>query len=81
MSNMDLSKVSCLNQIFQNDKSLTSVDFRNTKFADKATTAWMFSGPDTSKINIQLSGAKNIPKDVFDTFKTQLKLKKLTRLI
>ena len=80
MSNMDLSKVSCLNQIFQNDKSLTSVDFRNTKFADKATTAWMFSGPDTSKINIQLSGAKNIPKDVFDTFKNAAKTQKVDKI-
>ena len=80
MSNMDLSKVSCLNQIFQNDKSLTSVDFRNTKFADKATTAWMFSGTDTSKINIQLSGAKNIPKDVFDTFKNAAKTQKVDKI-
>ena len=80
MSNMDLSKVSCLNQIFQNDKSLTSVDFRNTKFADKATTAWMFSGQDTSKINIQLSGAKNIPKDVFDTFKNAAKTQKVDKI-
>ena len=80
MSNMDLSKVSCLNQIFQNDKSLTSVDFRNTKFADKATTAWMFSGTDTSKINIQLSGAKNIPKDVFGTFKNAAKTQKVDKI-
>ncbi|MFJ6920977.1 MAG: BspA family leucine-rich repeat surface protein [Lactobacillus crispatus] len=80
MSNMDLSKVSCLNQIFQNDKSLTIVDFRKTTFADKATTAWMFSGPDTSKINIQLSGAKNIPKDVFDTFKNAAKTQKVDKI-
>lgn len=80
MSNMDLSNVSCLNQIFQNDKSLTSVDFRNTKFADKATTTEMFSGPDTSKINIQLSGAKNIPKDVFDTFKNAAKTQKVDKI-
>lgn len=80
MSNMDLSKVSCLNQIFQNDKSLTSVDFRNTKFADKATTTEMFSGTDTSKINIQLSGAKNIPKDVFDTFKNAAKTQKVDKI-
>ena len=80
MSNMDLSKVSCLKQIFQNDKSLTSVDFRNTKFADNATTSYMFSGPDTSKINIQLSGAKNIPKDVFDTFKNAAKTQKVDKI-
>ena len=40
----------------------------------------MFSGPDTSKINIQLSGAKNIPKDVFDTFKNAAKTQKVDKI-
>ena len=80
MSNMDLSKVQYFNSMFIGATSLSKIDFQNTKFADKATTAWMFSGPDTSKINIQLSGAKNIPKDVFDTFKNAAKTQKVDKI-
>ena len=80
MSNMDLSKVENLSSMFENATGLNTIDFQNTKFADNATTSYMFSGTNTSKINIQLSGAKNIPKDVFDTFKNAAKTQKVDKI-
>ena len=77
---MDLSKVQHFNSMFENATGLNTIDFQNTKFADKATTAWMFSVRIHPRLNIQLSGAKNIPKDVFDTFKNAAKTQKVDKI-
>lgn len=78
MSNMDLSKVENLSSMFENATGLNTIDFQNTRFADNATTSYMF--PSLGKLKIQLNGAKNVPKEIFDAFISAVKNSKAETL-
>ena len=78
MSNMDLRKVENLSSMFENATGLNTIDFQNTKFADNATTSYMF--PSLDKLKIQLKGAKNVPKAIFDAFISAVKNSKAETL-
>ncbi|MBI1721817.1 YSIRK signal domain/LPXTG anchor domain surface protein, partial [Lactobacillus crispatus] len=78
MSNMDLRKVENLSYMFENATGLNTIDFQNTKFADNATTSYMF--PSLDKLKIQLKGAKNVPKAIFDAFISAVKNSKAETL-
>ena len=68
MSNMDLENVNNFNSMFSGATSLSKIDFRNTRFldSDKIQSPYFNS---TYPI-VELSGAKNVPKFLFDMLKS-----------
>ena len=68
MSNMDLSKVQNFNFMFIGATSLSKIDFRNTIFLDSdKIQSYYFNS--TNPI-VELSGAKKVPKFLFDMLKS-----------
>lgn len=66
MSGMDLSHVTELTQMFDNADNLTSINFSNVHFADNVKTYWFTNAPKIT--DVKISGAKNVPNDIFDLF-------------